>query len=171
MKRHTPARARRVAASLREEGRPVEFRHQWRHFSGTLYEMPIEPTYKDLVAEANKAIEYAQSVRKAHARKTKRGSPQRGTDIKIASDRLYEAMKPIRRQVARLPYQKQVEGADELRAASEGLQRERRKLWKLKPKKKPVGRPKGTKEPPKPKEEWPKPVYDPKKYELKGEYT
>lgn len=129
---HSPDRARRAARRLREEGVEPEFRHDWTHSSGTLHEMPAERSNAELIEAADKAVQHAQSVRKAHARKSKRGSKQRETDINIAVERIRTAMRPIRRKIARLPYGSSSMVAEDLRGASQGLQRERRKLWKMK---------------------------------------
>jgi hypothetical protein len=93
--------------------------------------MPIELSIASLVKDAEAAVEYAQAVRATHARKSERASAQRKTDIKLAQERLTEAMKPVRRRIARLPYMASSPAEKELRAASFALQRERRKLWKM----------------------------------------
>lgn len=84
------------------------------------------------LTEANAAVSHAQSTRRLHARRTKKGTQQRETDLKIAVERVREAMKPLRRAIARLPYDDTpAEHAARMRSASARLQRERRKLWKL----------------------------------------
>jgi hypothetical protein len=94
--------------------------------------MPIERSNPELVSNAEDAVVYAQAVRKAHRRRTRRGTPQREADIRIALERLARAMRPIRRRIARIPYLRVTDPAEDLRAASQEIQKERRKLWKLK---------------------------------------
>lgn len=89
---------------------------------------------------AKAAAEYARKVRSAHARRTDRRSPQRETDVRIALERLREAMVPLRSLIGSFPYRPQTPEATatykEVRKASDALQKERRKLWKLIPRKK-----------------------------------
>jgi hypothetical protein len=89
----------------------------------------------DLLDNAQQAVEYAQRVRKTHRRRTARQSTQRNTDIQIALDRLREAMTPIRSEIGRFPYGPATEAAEiwrqAVREASQAIQRERRKLWKM----------------------------------------
>lgn len=84
---------------------------------------------------AEAAIAYAAQVRRYHARRTQKGDPQRETDIRVAKDRLKEAMKPLRSAIAKFPYEAQTDAAekyrDRVRDLSEAIQRERRKLWKM----------------------------------------
>lgn len=98
---------------------------------------------EELIARAESAVEYAQSVRKMHRRRTNKTSAQRTTDIQIALDRLREAMDPIRSEIGRFPYGAQTEAAEQRRAAirhaSQAIQRERRKLWKMQPKERTYG--------------------------------
>jgi hypothetical protein len=131
LSRHSPAKARALARKLEEEGIEVRFHHNWCYLTGTLYEMPIEPSLDDVLADAKRAIEHAQSTRRAHARKTEHGTKQREADLKVAVERLQAAMKPIRRRICRLPYLQAPIGAEALEMASKELQRERRKLWKM----------------------------------------
>jgi hypothetical protein len=124
-------RSRRAARGLKQEGIEPEYRHKWHYVHGGKYEMPIEKSSPKLVEDAEEAVKYAQTARNLHARKSKRGTPQREADIKAALDKLKKAMKPIRRRIARLPYMNDESAAGELRKASQDIQRERRKLWKL----------------------------------------
>lgn len=137
MRQHSPARARKRVRQLREEGREARFAYPWRYLCGTLYEMPIEPTVADLIRDAHNAAQYAQSVRKAHGRRSKRGTKQREHDIRIALQRLQEAMQPLRRKIARIPYLPPGIDVAGLHQASDAIQKERRKLWKMKGKGKP----------------------------------
>ena len=82
------------------------------------------------IREANAAVQHAQGVRKRHARNTDRGTPQREADLKFARDRIIEAMKPIRSEIGRSTYTSVYRELD-LREASQALQAERRKLWKM----------------------------------------
>jgi hypothetical protein len=88
-----------------------------------------------LLDQAQAAVDLAQSTRRLHARRTKRGSRQREADLRTALDRLKSAMRPLRTQIARFPYGPQTDAAERNRqaiyAASEAIQRERRKLWKM----------------------------------------
>lgn len=81
------------------------------------------------------AVEFARLVRKAHRRKSPRGSQQRETDIQEALDRLKSSMRPLRRVIGTFPYGPQTEIAEgnrqEIRRASAAIQAERRKLWKM----------------------------------------
>lgn len=138
---HRAHRARKLAKILKEEGQPVTYRHDWKYICGTIYEMPIDTALEDIIKTATSAVKHAQGVRAMHGRNSKRGTPQREADLSIAVERLREAMRPIRRRAGRSPYTRGSEGAESLRAASEAIQRERRKLWKMKQKKKPMGRP------------------------------
>lgn len=85
------------------------------------------------------AVDYATNVRKYHAKRSDRDSQQRKDDIAMALTRLREAMKPLRSEIGRFPYGPQTTAADairkEVRTASSAIQRERRKLWKMRPKK------------------------------------
>lgn len=81
------------------------------------------------------AVEFAQSTRHFHARRTDKGTKQREDDLRTALDRLAGAMKPLRQEIARFPYGPQTITAEEnrqaIRDASKALQAERRKLWKM----------------------------------------
>lgn len=87
------------------------------------------------------AVQHAQDVRGAHRKRSARGSLSRETDITLALDRLKRVMRPIRSELARLPYLIREADPDEaevyrevqevLRLMSNDIQRERRKLWKM----------------------------------------
>ena len=87
------------------------------------------------IESAEAAIEFAQSVRKVHRRKTSKDSPQRIADIETAQERLKDAMGPLRGLMGRFPYGPQTSIAEKnrarIRATSKAIQAERRKLWKL----------------------------------------
>lgn len=87
------------------------------------------------VEAAEAAVEFAQSVRRVHARRTDKGSPNREDDIANALARLKAAMDPLKREIARFPYGPQTDQAEQnrqrIRTASQAIQRERRKLWKM----------------------------------------
>lgn len=97
-------------------------------------EMRLEASIDGTVDDAASACAYARGIRYNHAKRNKRGSRQREIDIQLGLERLAAAMKPIRRTIARLPYEKAQFDVDELRGASKALQTERRKLWKMKAK-------------------------------------
>lgn len=88
-----------------------------------------------VVEQAEAAVDLARSVRRLHARRTKKGTKQRETDIDNALERIRSAMRPLRTLIARFPYGPQTTTAEanreRVRQASEALQRERRKLWKM----------------------------------------
>lgn len=130
--KHTPRRARERIKRQLEERRDPTFKHNWRYLSGTLYEMPIEEPLKDTLARADLAVQNAQSVRKMHARKKLK---RREKDLELALQRLKAAMKPVRHQIARQAYLPATAEGAKLRKASADLQRERRKIWKMRPKK------------------------------------
>lgn len=85
--------------------------------------------------EAFAAVQHADDVRKYHARRSAKGSPQREADLQTALGRLRKAMIPLRSWRGKSPYMiqssamfalnKRVEGA------SNAIQSERRKLWKM----------------------------------------
>lgn len=91
---------------------------------------------KEDIDAAYAACDYAQSVRKMHRRRSTVGSSQREQDIQIALDRLKDAIAPIRSVIGTFPYGPQTNEAAvnrrEVLAASDAIQRERRKLWKMK---------------------------------------
>lgn len=91
---------------------------------------------------ADAAVRHAVATREAHAKKTSRGSTMRQRDLEIAQDRLKRAMAPVRSELSRLARKKDgnptlaAAQRDPLKAASLAIQRERRKLWKMQPKRK-----------------------------------
>jgi hypothetical protein len=90
---------------------------------------------KDLIEAAEAAISFAQHVRRHHRRRTERTSLQRRQDIELAILRLKEAMAPLRSEIGRFPYGPQTNVAEanrqRIRDVSAAIQRERRKLWKM----------------------------------------
>jgi hypothetical protein len=98
----------------------------------------IRPTRE--LASADAAVKYAQSVRAHHRRRTQPGSKQREADIDVALGRLKDSMRPLRTMIGRFPYGPQTDEArknrHEIYEASDAIQRERRKLWKMRRKKK-----------------------------------
>jgi len=95
-------------------------------------DMKLRQTQTEMLEDADKAIENARAVREFHAKRNKRGSRQRETDIRLALERLRDAMKPIRRAIAKFPYDPTGLDAESLKTASQDIQKERRKLWKMK---------------------------------------
>lgn len=91
---------------------------------------------KEAIEAADAAVVFAQQVRKHHRRRTNRSAEQRTRDIDTALGRLRDAMAPLRSEIGRFPYGPQTDQAEanreKIRAASDSLQRERRKLWKMK---------------------------------------
>lgn len=98
--------------------------------------MPKQLPKEDLQA-AEAAVVFAQQTRKLHRRRTDRNAETRSRDLDAALARLRDAMKPLRSEIGKFPYGPQTDQAernrDRIRAASEALQRERRKLFKMKP--------------------------------------
>lgn len=96
--------------------------------------MPAELPITDLKA-AKAAVAHAQAVRKSHARRTDVRAKHRTQDLKLAQERIAEAMKPIRSAIGRFPMGPQTDAAEANRdiiyAVSRELQAERRKLWKM----------------------------------------
>lgn len=92
---------------------------------------PIQEALKEAAA----AVAYAQTVRQYHRRRTDKKSAQRSTDLHLALDRIAHAMKPLRSEIGRFPQGPQTEAAEAarqpIRDASQALQRERRKIWKM----------------------------------------
>lgn len=93
--------------------------------------MKVDLPIEEILEQAARAVQHAQGVREFHAKRTKRGSRQRETDIRIGLERLRDAMRPLRRQIAKLPYARSEIDVDALREASRAIQAERRKLWKM----------------------------------------
>ena len=87
------------------------------------------------VTNAEAAIKNAQRVRATHRRRTTVGSSAREDDLAIGLERLAQAMKPIRSEIARFPYGPQTDTAEanrqKLRNLSKQIQGERRRLWKM----------------------------------------
>lgn len=85
--------------------------------------------------KAAAAVSFARQVRAFHRRRTDVRSTQRLDDLNAALDRIAEAMRPIRSEIGRFPYGPQTEQAErnrqQIRDLSEQLQRERRKVWKM----------------------------------------
>jgi hypothetical protein len=96
--------------------------------------MPAELS-ESMMEAADAAVIFAQQVRRMHRRRTGRSSTQRKTDIDLAIFRLKEAMGPLRSEIGRFAYGPQTTLAERnrqaIRDASDKLQRERRKLWKM----------------------------------------
>lgn len=94
-----------------------------------------EPDLDEVLTAANAAVSYALDVRSHHRKRSKRGSPQREADLKIALARLREAMDPVRSVIARSQFElmnvTKARKIQKIRQASNDLQRERRKLWKM----------------------------------------
>lgn len=101
-----------------------------------MVKQPIEPAVK----EAQAAVRHAKDVRAYHARKTRRGSPQREADLKNAVGRIKRAMVPLRSFLGSAPYRTQTTTHLDLvfrvKETSKDLQSERRKLWKMQKRKK-----------------------------------
>lgn len=99
--------------------------------------MPAEDL-KNALEGAEAAVSFAQQVRRYHRRRTHRTAQQRTTDVELAITRLREAMAPLRSEIGRFPYGAQTDAAErereKVRNASEAIQRERRKLWKMRTK-------------------------------------
>lgn len=78
---------------------------------------------------------FAQQVRKMHRRRTDKLAETRLRDIDAAFDRLRTAMRPLRSASGKFVYGPQTDVAEEnreiIRRASAAIQRERRKLWKM----------------------------------------
>ena len=96
--------------------------------------MPETRPISELTA-AKQAVEHARKVRAVHRRRSNRGAPQREQDISLALERIQRAMQPLRSMIGRFPYGPQTDEAEAnrqlVRDASQELQRERRKLWKM----------------------------------------
>lgn len=95
---------------------------------------------KSAMNEAEAAVRHARLVREQHRRRTERGQPRRESDIALALTRLREAMRPLRSEIGRFAYGPATEVAknnrQRIRDASDAIQRERRKLWKMQSKRK-----------------------------------
>jgi hypothetical protein len=90
---------------------------------------------QDAIDGAEAAVAFAAQVRAYHRRRTDPRSEQRATDIARARERLQEAMKPLKSEIGRFTYGPQTAPAEANRQAilkaSDAIQRERRKLWKM----------------------------------------
>lgn len=93
---------------------------------------------QEAIDGADASVAFARQVRRFHAKRG-RTSPQRAEDIERALSRLREAMGPLRSEIGRFPYGPQTSVAEanrqKIREASAAIQRERRKLWKMQPRK------------------------------------
>jgi hypothetical protein len=96
----------------------------------------MRPTAELDAAQA--AVMNAQRVREFHRRRTEKTSKQRLQDIDLALTRLREAMKPLKSMLGTFQYGPATQAAElnreAVREASAAIQRERRKLWKMRPK-------------------------------------
>jgi hypothetical protein len=91
---------------------------------------------EQMIADAVAAVEHAGQVRAYHRRTTRKGGKQREADLDLAMTRLKDAMAPLRRVIARFPYEQPSPSQRALiEATSQALQAERRKLWKMTAKK------------------------------------
>lgn len=84
------------------------------------------------------AADHARDTRAAYRKRVGRDDRQRQSDIGLALHKLKMAMVPVRAELARIPYQLRAEDNPRLREqrallldTSDALQRERRKLWKM----------------------------------------
>jgi hypothetical protein len=88
------------------------------------------------IDDAEAAIQFAQAVRRAHRLRRDGNHKRRASDIKIALDRLREAMRPLRSHIGRFPYGPTTPAAEAnrqlIRMTSLNIQKERRKLHKMK---------------------------------------
>lgn len=96
---------------------------------------PMKISHAEMCKNSASAIEYAQRVRSYHAKRSRRGAKQRESDLGLALDRLRAAMRPIRSEIASYPFkplrEASVEDREKIISASKAIQRERRKLWKM----------------------------------------
>lgn len=104
--------------------------------------MPAELP-KAAIEAADAAVIFAREVRRYHRRRTDPRSERRSEDIRRARERLHEAMKPLKSEIGRFVYGPQTTAAEANRqailAASDAIQRERRKLWKMQHNYRPAG--------------------------------
>ena len=88
-----------------------------------------------VLENAEAAVVFAQAVRSTHRRRSNKTSSQRQSDIRLALERIREAMAPLRSEIGKFPYGPQTDVAEKnrqsIRNASFALQRERRKLFKM----------------------------------------
>src|ERR1044072_2687253 len=89
----------------------------------------------EALREARLAVEAAREVRAHHRKRTERGNQQREDDLRLALERVKNAMKPLRSEIGRFSREAKtaavLDRQEKIRAASASLQRERRKLWKM----------------------------------------
>lgn len=90
----------------------------------------------EMLDEAVAAVRHAQRVRQTHRRRSDKSSKQRQRDIEMALTRLREAMKPIRSELGRFPTgspdtPRHRKYRADVKEASAAVQRERRKLFKM----------------------------------------
>lgn len=94
-----------------------------------------EADLKAILSGAEVAVRSAQEVRSFHRKRTSPGDRTREIDIRAATDAIRRAMAPIRSNLGRAAYEPStaiIEAQlEQLREASQALQAERRKLWKL----------------------------------------
>lgn len=97
--------------------------------------MATNAVINEALKEAKLATKNAQEVRSYHRRRTERGDKQREQDLTMALERVKEAMVPLRSAIGKFPYERETNTIlarqQRIRDASKGLQRERRKLWKM----------------------------------------
>lgn len=96
--------------------------------------MPSSRIETDLT-NARLAAQFSQDVRAYHRRRTEKNAEQRTKDLAEARERVRKAMFPLRSYLGRAPYlettQARLDMQDRVRDASQALQKERRKLWKM----------------------------------------
>lgn len=83
---------------------------------------------------ADRAVTFARDVRRYHARRTPKTSNQRKTDLAEARERLRAAMKPLRSYLGRPDTRNtaaSIRERERVFAASQAIQTERRKVWKM----------------------------------------
>lgn len=94
-----------------------------------------QTSLNDALREAHLAVKNAQEVRALHRKRTEPGDAQRQNDLKMAFQRVKLAMRPLRSEIGKFPHKPQTAQAEKnrerIREASEALQKERRKLWKM----------------------------------------
>lgn len=100
-------------------------------YDSSMAQHPIEPALKEALA----AVRFGRDVREQHARVSPKGSERREEDLDVALTRIKRAMVPLRSFLGSAPYKPQTEPHMEItyrvRQASQALQSERRKLWKM----------------------------------------
>ncbi len=91
---------------------------------------------QSILNEARLAMTNAQEARAYHRKRTSRGDRQRRHDLTLALSRVKAAMRPIRSAIGKFPHESlqtpvATQRRSAIREASEELQKERRKLWKM----------------------------------------